>query len=160
MAFYFKSWSITGTFDTRALKKRTSDIRALKNLTSHNQRDCRNPLLYQVAGGNPGFLSNESSFQLRRQCDNICLRSIFQPEGPQNVFFCAGSYLGDYLGDSTVPCEKVWVLVNGWLLEMVHLGLIIWCITPAELITVKLEESAQYTWVQVLLDTTQNTSAG
>lgn len=48
-----------------------------------------------------GFLSNESSFQLRGQCDNICLHSIFQQEGPQNVFF-AGRYLGDYLGDSTL----------------------------------------------------------
>lgn len=121
MAFYFKSRYVTGTFDIQVLKKLTSDIQAPKNLTSHNQRDCHNPLLYQVAGGtrgnpgfllywvaggsggNPGVLSNESSFQLRGQCDNICLRSILQQEGPQNVFFAGRRYLGD----STLQCEKV-----------------------------------------------------
>lgn len=115
MAFYFKSKCITETFD----------IQALKNLTSHNQRHCLNPLLYQVAGGtrgnpgfllywvaggsggNPGFLSNKSSFQLRGQCDNICLYSIFQQEDPQNVFFAERRYLRDYLGDGMLQCEKV-----------------------------------------------------
>lgn len=54
-----------------------------------------------------GFLSNESSSQLRGQCDNICLHSIFQQEGPQNVFFAGRRYPRDYLADSTLQCEKV-----------------------------------------------------
>lgn len=124
MAYYFQSRYITGTFDIQALKELTCVIPAPKNLTSHHQRDGQNPLLCQVAGGtggnpgfllywvaagsrgNPGVLSSESSFQSRGQCDNVCFHSIFQQEGPQNVFF-AGQYRGGHLGDNMAQCEKV-----------------------------------------------------
>lgn len=88
--------------------------------------------------GNPGFLSNESSFQLRGQCDNICVRRIFQQEGPPERF--TGKYLCMIAHCRVRKFER---LVTTSCLGQVYLTLIIWCITPRELHTVKLEESAQ-----------------